>query len=98
MSDEDKKREEERIKREGQAKAWSDFWEDAILPENMGFVNKMLQQGRSALAIATTIAFKEFGASLEPNFVDLHNYEVENQNLKKNKIYHIYIVCQFYIE
>ena len=47
----------------------------AILPENMGIVNRMLQQSRSAFVAATVIAFKEFRASLKPNFVDLHQSE-----------------------
>ena len=46
---------------------------NAILPENMGLVNKIMQSTfGNAFIAATVIAVKEFRASLEPNFVDLH--------------------------
>ena len=45
----------------------------AILPENMGLVNKIMQSRfGNAFIAATVIAFREFKASLEPDFVNLH--------------------------
>ena len=46
---------------------------NAILPENMGLVNKIMQSRfGNAFIAATVIAFREFRASLEPDFVNLH--------------------------
>ena len=46
---------------------------NAILPENMGLVNRIMQSKfGNAFIAATVIAFKELRASLEPNFEDLH--------------------------
>lgn len=47
--------------------------DSAILPENMGLLNEMLQEGKSAIEVATKIAFKEFRASLSPDFVERHH-------------------------
>ena len=45
----------------------------AILPENMGLVNKIMQSKfGNAFVAATVIAFREFFASFNPNFVNLH--------------------------
>ena|GEM_PF-4321081 len=47
--------------------------DSSILPENMGLVNRIMQSKfGNAFVAATIIAFKEFRASLELNFVDLH--------------------------
>lgn len=47
--------------------------DSSILPENMGLVNRIMQSKfGNAFIAATVMAFKEFRASLEPNFVDLH--------------------------
>ena len=45
----------------------------AVLPENMGLVNRILQSKfGNAFIAATVIAFKEVRSSSEPSFVDLH--------------------------
>ncbi|WP_372519409.1 HD-GYP domain-containing protein [Candidatus Ruminimicrobiellum ovillum] len=50
-----------------------EFSNVAILPENIGLVNRIMQSTfGNAFIAATVIAVKEFRASLEPNFVDLH--------------------------
>lgn len=49
---------------------------DAILPENMGLVNRIMQSKfGNAFVAATVIAFKEFKASMKPSFVDMHQSE-----------------------
>ncbi len=44
----------------------------SILPENMGLVNIMLQEGFNLSYIALDIAIREFKASLQPNFIYTH--------------------------
>lgn len=46
---------------------------DAILPENMGLVNRIMQSKfGNAFIAATVVAFRESFASFKPNFVNLH--------------------------
>ncbi len=48
----------------------------AILSENMGLVNRIMQSKfGNAFVAATVIAFKEFKASMKPSFVDMHQSE-----------------------
>ncbi|WP_372520647.1 HD-GYP domain-containing protein [Candidatus Ruminimicrobiellum ovillum] len=50
--------------------------DNAILPENMGLVNRIMQSKfGNAFVVATVIAFKEFKASMKPSFVDMHQSE-----------------------
>ena len=57
---------------------------DAILPGNMGLVNRIMQSKLgNAFIAATVVAFKEFKASMKPNFVDLHQSEAGRRGASK---------------